>query len=137
MSSWVSATRVLGDEMRPPFAVNSLSRVVMLHALEHAVAADELLRVTWQLLAPGGQLLLIVPNRRGLWSRYGATPFSTGTPYALATLKTLLGEVDFTLRDVSTALFALIIEAEKQIYAGVGERKLHKVKAPAWSGVAA
>jgi SAM-dependent methyltransferase len=157
---------ILGDEMRPPFAPNSISRIVMLHALEYARAPDELLRITWQLLAPGGQLLLIVPNRSGLWSRYGSTPFSSGTPYTLSALKTLLNDVDFTLREVSTALFAppsahplwlkisrmielvgkiflphsggvLVIEAEKQIYAGVGERKIQKAKASAWSSVPA
>ena len=156
---------ILGDEMRPPFAPNSISRIVMLHALEYAHAPDELLRVVWQLLAPGGQLLLIVPNRSGLWSRYGATPFSTGTPYTLAALRELLKEAQFTQRDVSSALFAppsahplllklsgviegfaklflprkggvLVIEAEKQIYAGVGERVARKAASvPAMQGV--
>ncbi len=157
---------ILGDEMRPPFAVNSVSRMVMLHALEHAERPDELLRIVWQQLAPGGQLLVVVPNRRGLWARYGATPFSAGTAHSAATLKALLDEAEFTVREISTALFVppsthplwlhsavllewlgrimlprsggiLVVEAEKQIFAGVGERAVNKQKAAAWSGVPA
>lgn len=142
---------VLGDEMRPPFAQNSLTRVLMLHAFEHAAQPEELLRITWQVMAPGGRLILIVPNRRGLWARFGHTPFVTGTPYTLAGMRALLEKTEFTLCDVSAAMFAppsshpfwlhagpvlewlgglffpraggvYIIEVEKQIYAAVGER---------------
>jgi SAM-dependent methyltransferase len=141
---------VLGDTMRPPFAVNSLSRILMVHAFEYAAAPDELLRITWQLLAPGGRLLLIIPNRHGLWASFGATPFAAGTPYTLARLKELLADAEFTLRDAGAGLFAppsahpfwlrtgtviellgrwcfprfggvLVIEAEKQIYAAIRE----------------
>lgn len=155
---------ILGDEMRPPFASNSVSRIVMLHTLEHADAPQELLRVVWQLLEPGGQLLLMVPNRQGLWSRVGTTPFATGKAYTLIELKTLLGDADYTLREVSTSLYLppsahplwfklsglcemvghmlfprrggiLVIEAEKQIYAGVGERASSR-KATAWPATA-
>lgn len=139
---------VLGDELRPPFIPSSLHRVVMLHGFEHASAPDELLRIWWQLLVPGGRLMLMVPNRRGIWARFGGTAFATGTSYTLSTLKELLNAANFTLRDARSALFAppsshpfwlrafnaiewlgaafcprmggvLVVEAEKQIYAGV------------------
>ena len=160
-----SANRtVLGDVMRPPFAPNSLARILMMHLFEYSAAPEELLRISWQLLEPGGRLLLVVPNRRGLWAHFGTTPFATGTPYTLSTLKTLLNETDFTLREVSGALFTppsihplwlhswlflewlgsmllprsggvLVIEAEKQIYAAVGERARVKA-APVWQAQA-
>lgn len=139
---------ILGDELRPPFAPSTLHRVVMLHAFEHSSAPEDLLRIWWQLLVPGGRLLLVVPNRRGLWARFGATPFTSGTPYSLGALRELLNAASFTLRDARSALFAppsthpfwlrvfnpiewlgawcfprlggvLVVEAEKQIYAGV------------------
>jgi SAM-dependent methyltransferase len=157
---------ILGDEMRPPFAPNSVSRIVMLHTLEHADAPEELLRVLWQLLEPGGQLLLMVPNRHGLWSRVGKTPFATGKAYTLTELKKLLGAADYTLREVSTSLYLPpsahplwfklagfcelvghmlfprhggihVIEAEKQIYAGLGERATLRKEAAAWAGTSA
>lgn len=142
---------ILADEMRPPFAPGSVSRLTMLHALEHVAKPEELLRMAWDILAPGGQLLLAVPNRHGLWARYGSTPFTQGTPYTFSALKTMLNEVGFTLRETGAALYAppsthplflqcsgllewlghlflprggglIVIEAEKQIFAGVGER---------------
>ncbi|MFM9889740.1 MAG: class I SAM-dependent methyltransferase [Rickettsiales bacterium] len=139
---------VLGDALRPPFGANTLQRIVVLHGFEYETRPDELLAIAWELLAPGGRLLLVVPNRRGLWSGIGRTPFATGTPYALSQLRELLAAAQFTLRDSSAALFAppsahplwqrvsavmewlgrtlcpvfggvLIVDAEKQIYAGV------------------
>jgi SAM-dependent methyltransferase len=152
---------VLADELRPPFAPSSLQRVVMVHAFEHVARPDELLQIYWQLLAPGGRLLLVVPNRRGVWASMGATPFSQGIPYTLSTVKELLRDADFTLRETHTALFAppsshpfwlhswavfewlgrivlpgfggvLMIEAEKQIYAGIQQPVLAPKRAPNW-----
>ena len=77
---------ILADEMRPPFMPSSLHRVVMLHLFEYSHAPDELLKIWWQLMAPGGRLLLIVPNRRGIWARFGATPFTTGVVELLTAL---------------------------------------------------
>ena len=154
---------VLGDVMRPPLTPNSVARVLIMHLLEHSAKPEELLRVTWQILAPGGRLILVVPNRRGLWAHFGTTPFATGAPYSTTAIKHLLQETDFTLREVSGALFAppstqpfwlrvwpvlewigsvflsrsggvLIIEAEKQIYAAVGNRVMAPLSAPFWQG---
>lgn len=155
---------ILGDELAPPFAPNTLHRVVVLHALEFLPKPDELLQVYWEMLAPGGRLLLFVPNRRGLWSRLGNTPFARGIPYNAAHLKELLEVAQFTLRECYTALFALprtrqqgdgfapllewlgqwllpgfggvlVVEAEKQIYAGISEPVAHG-KRPAWKPAA-
>ena len=41
-----------------------------------------LLREVWRVLASGGQLLAVVPNRRGLWARMDTTPFGHGRPYS-------------------------------------------------------
>lgn len=141
---------VLADELMPPFAPSTLHRVVMLHAFEHAPRPKELLQVYWHMLAPGGRLLLIVPNRRGFWASFGTTPFTHGTPYSLSQLKELLAATQFTLREARAALFAppgggalwlrswklldrvgrwcfpamggvLLIDAEKQIYASIPE----------------
>jgi SAM-dependent methyltransferase len=157
---------VLADEMRPPFMPGSLHRVLMVHGFEHAHAPDELLRVWYQLLAPGGRLMLVVPNRRGLWARFGSTPFTTGTPHTLASAKALLNEAGFTVRDMRSALFCppsthpfwlrmfsfvewlgaasfprvggvFVIEAEKQIYAGVRASEATAKAVTNWKPVAA
>ena len=143
---------ILADTLTPPFAPSTVHRALLLHAIEHEACPQELLSVIWELLVPGGKLLLIVPNRNGLWARRGMTPFATGTPYRMADMRRMLEETKFTLRRGSTALFAppshhplwirlftilewvsawcfpsaggvLVLEAEKQIYAGIGERQ--------------
>lgn len=140
---------LLADEMMPPFADNTLHRVLMLHAIEFAERPEELLRVYWQMLAPGGRLLVIAPNRYGLWAHFGRTPFTRGKKFSVGKLKDLLEEAQFTLRDCTTALYVppntgwawqrisgalewfgrfllpnlggvIFIEVEKQIYAGLG-----------------
>ena len=157
---------IIADAMRPPFAVNSLARIIVMHLFEHTARPEELLRVLWQILMPGGRMLLVVPNRRGLWARLGSTPFAMGTPYRLDALKTMLNDADFTLRDVSSALYAppsmhpfwikawwvfeaigslllprsggvFVIEVEKQIYAAVGERARKAATQTAWAEQAA
>src|SRR6185295_20330143 len=50
----------------------------------------------WRVLAPEGRLLLIVPNRRGLWARVDTTPFGHGRPYSRSQLTALLRETWFT-----------------------------------------
>ena len=153
---------VLCDMMQLPFAANHLQRVVMVHALEHAAQPGELLAMLWELMAPGARLVLVVPNRRGVWAHWGATPFASGTAYAMPSLCNLLVEARFTVRAAQTALFAppsshpfwmnlwsviewlgrwctptlggvLVVEAEKQIYASVGERVAIKARSTAWA----
>ena len=46
----------------------------------------ELLREMWRVLAPNGRLLIVVPNRRGLWARVDTTPFGYGSPFSRSQL---------------------------------------------------
>src|SRR5262249_47050224 len=56
-------------------------------------------------LAGGGRLLVIAPNRRGIWARLDRTPFGSGRPYTMSQLSKLLREELFTPVGVDTALF--------------------------------
>ena len=107
---WPSAgpvNTVLVDETRLPLADNSVDKLLAIHCLELSEEARPLLREMWRVLAPEGQLLLIVPNRNGIWSRREATPFGHGQPYSRAQLERLLTSVFLTPTTWSTALHAL------------------------------
>ena len=55
-----------------------------------------LLREVWRVLAAGGKLLAVVPNRRGVWARMDTTPFGHGRPYSRSQITHLLRDTWFT-----------------------------------------
>ena len=68
------------DEKNLPLADSSVDRLLVVHALEMSEHGTKMLREAWRVLKPEGQLLLIVPNRRGLWAGPESTPFGHGRP---------------------------------------------------------
>ena len=57
----------LAMEGELPLPDRSIDRVLMVHALELAEQVAALLREVWRVLVDGGQAMIVVPNRRGLW----------------------------------------------------------------------
>jgi SAM-dependent methyltransferase len=98
-----SATALIFDE-ELPLVDSSVDRILMVHGLEHAENPRETLKELWRVLAPGGRLVIVVPNRRGIWARSDHTPFGTGRPYSRTQLTTLLRETNFTPAAWSEAL---------------------------------
>lgn len=90
-----SATALVFDEELPLFD-SSIDRILLVHALEHAENPRETLMEIWRVLAPGGRLVIVVPNRRGVWARFEHTPFGTGRPFSRTQLTNLLRETNFT-----------------------------------------
>src|SRR5215216_8022987 len=86
----------LVDEMELPLPDAAVDRVLLVYALEMSQNATALLREIWRVLASGGQLLAVVPNRRGLWARMDTTPFGHGRPYSRSQITTLLRDAWFT-----------------------------------------
>lgn len=146
LPSKTNNSAVLSDETKLPFADNSLERVILLHALEFANPAHPMLRDVWRILGGGGKLMVIAPNRRGLWTRLEHTPFGHGQPYSLGQLTALLQGSVFMPERVASALYmppgtgrflqrlakpwetigpkylrlfsgVIIVEAEKRVYA--------------------
>ncbi len=93
---------VFDDEL--PLADSTIDKILMVHFLEHAENASECLAEAWRVLSPGGILLAVVPNRRGVWARFEHTPFGTGRPYSKSQLNTLLRDNQFTPEVWSDAL---------------------------------
>jgi SAM-dependent methyltransferase len=95
----------LTDEFALPLADAAVDRVLLVHALEMSQEADAMLREVWRILASGGRLLAVVPNRRGLWARMDTTPFGHGRPYSRSQIVQLLRETWFTPTGWSEALY--------------------------------
>lgn len=95
----------LGDHTDLPLPDNSIDRALIVHALECAERTRPMMREVWRVLSDGGRLLVVVPNRRGLWARFERTPFGHGRPYSPGQLSRSLRDAMFTPYQSSTALY--------------------------------
>lgn len=87
---------VLVDEETLPLPDNSVDKLLAIHCLESASRPATLLRELWRVLVPQGSLLLVVPNRRGVWARLDRTPFGNGRPYSRGQIERLLADAMFS-----------------------------------------
>ena len=136
-----------------------VDRLLLAHALEFDAEPGQLLDECWRVLDGAGKLLVVVPNRRGLWARLEHTPFGHGRPYSSRQLCQLLKTHGFapkrTYRAVCLPPFynraimrfattferlgqrwwpalggVLLVEAEKKLYAAAGNTsKLRRPRA--------
>lgn len=95
----------LGREDELPFDDGSFERVILAHALECSPHINRLLREAWRLLADGGRLIAIVPNRRGLWCWSDNSPFGSGQPFNAGQLEKLIHSHLFQVSDRRGVLF--------------------------------
>jgi len=95
----------LAEEIELPLQDYSVDRVLLVHALEHSDNARLLLKEIWRVLAGGGRLLAVVPNRRGIWARLERTPLGIGHPYTAGQLSRLLRDEHFTPESTAAAIF--------------------------------
>jgi len=104
---WPEGNRVssvLVDEFDLPLLESTADVVLIIHALEVSDSPAELLREAWRVLAPQGRLVLVVPNRRGLWAGLDSSPFGQGQPYSRGQLTALLKEAQFSAQGWTYAL---------------------------------
>src|SRR5712691_1176943 len=95
---WPSAKPALSalvEELELPLPDAALDRVLLVHARERGNGPAAVLREVWRVLASGGQLLAVVPNRRGVWARMDNNPFGHGRPYSRLQITALLRQAWF------------------------------------------
>jgi SAM-dependent methyltransferase len=94
------------EEDALPFPDMSFDRILLIHGLEQAENARRTLREAWRLLKDDGRIIVVVPNRRGIWAYAETTPFGHGQPYSDGQLARLLNSLFFTVENQQQALFA-------------------------------
>ena len=105
---WPSAMPTLAalvEETELPLVDAAVDRVLIVHGVEMADDVFALLREAWRVLAAGGRLLAVVPNRRGVWASMDTTPFGHGRPYSRSQIVHLLREAWFTPTGWGEALY--------------------------------
>ncbi len=95
----------LANEAELPCPDVSMDRVLLVHALESTEQLRAMLREIWRVLADGGRLMAVVPNRSGIWARLDRTPFGLGRPFTHAQLSRLLRDRMFDPGGVRYGLF--------------------------------
>ena len=88
-----------------PFPDLSFDRILLVHGLEAAEHARKMLREIWRVLKDDGRLLIVAPNRTGLWAHQEHTPFGHGQPYSAGQISRLLTATLFRVERRDTALF--------------------------------
>ena len=105
---WPTAERnmsVLVEEQYLPLPDACVDRMLIVHGLEVAEKPATLLREIWRVMTPYGRLIIIVPNRSGIWARTDRTPFGQGRPYSRGQLDQQLRDAMFTPNDWDSALY--------------------------------
>lgn len=95
----------LVDEAELPFEDASVDRVIVVHGLEMTESLPDMLREIWRILTPEGRVLLVVPNRRGMWARFDTTPFGHGRPFSRGQLTSYLRDALLSPVGWSNALY--------------------------------
>lgn len=98
---------VLSEDTRWPLETGHVDKLILLHGLETSEWPSAVLEEAWRVLGPGGKMIVIVPNRAGLWSRRDATPFGFGRPYSASQLETQLRKHQFLPERHMGALYQL------------------------------
>lgn len=158
-----SATALV-DEYHLPISDSSVERLLVVHALEHSDRPAHLFREIWRILAPGGQVIAVVPNRRRTWSALDTTPFGYGQPYSRSQISSLMQDQMLPMEKWDTALMvpplkwpgaagmmkmmerslhsmgknmggALIVSAEKQVYGALSKSKGRTQVKPVYTGM--
>jgi SAM-dependent methyltransferase len=78
------------EEDALPFPDLSFDRILLMHGLESAESALRMLREVWRVLKDDGRVLIVAPNRTGMWAYWESTPFGHGHPYSVRQLDHLL-----------------------------------------------
>lgn len=107
-AAWPAAAPGLSctvEEEDLPFADLSFDRVLLVHGLEAAENTRRLLREVWRILKDDGRLLVVAPNRVGLWAHVERTPFGQGEPYSQRQIGRLLAASLFHVTRRDTALY--------------------------------
>ena len=93
------------EEQSLPFPDLSFDRVLLVHGLEAADSPRAMLREVWRVLKDDGRLLVVTPNRIGLWAQVESTPFGHGQPYSSGQIGRLLTNQMFRVERREFALY--------------------------------
>ena len=118
-----------------PFADDAFDRVLMVHAIETASNVTHTLRAVWRALRDDGRLLIVVPNRTGLWAHSESTPFADGAPCSTGRIERLLARCLFRVERMEGALYGPPADFRPLLRAGPALEAAGRFVTPRLAGV--
>ncbi len=125
----------MADETALPLADQEVDRVLLIHALEATEQVAGMMREIWRVLADGGKMMVVVPNRRGIWARLEHTPFGNGRPYSAGQLERMLRENMFVPLGSSGALFVPPVESRVMLRSAAAMEEMGRRWCESFGGV--
>ncbi|MBT3306155.1 MAG: methyltransferase domain-containing protein [Alphaproteobacteria bacterium] len=125
----------LVDELELPFPDLSMDRILLVHALECGDQVRPMLREIWRVLSASGRLVVVTPNRRGLWAQFERTPFGHGQPYSSGQLSRVLRDNLFTPIENHPVLFVPPVTSRMILSSAPALEKLGRHAFKTFSGV--
>ncbi len=125
----------LAEESRLPLPDCSIDRLLLVHALECAENTRPMMRELWRVLADGGRMMVVVPNRRGLWAQFEHTPFGRGRPYSPGQLAQTLKDTLFRPYRTTAALFIPPVRSRLLLSAAPALENIGQRSFPGFAGV--
>ncbi len=123
------------DENTLPLANFSVDRGLLVHAMEHATQLPDLLQEIWRVLMGDGRLIVVVPNRRGIWARSERTPFGWGRPFSASQLSRVLRDNAFAPVRTESALFVPPTRSRALLRSGPAWERIGMRWCPRFSGL--
>lgn len=130
-----SAMTVVVEDDHLPLPDNSVDYLLVVHCLEASERVRGMLREIWRVMKPEGRVILVVPNRRGVWARLDKTPFGHGRPFSPGQLERLLTDAMFTVIDWSAALYMPPIERRMALRSALSIERFGTRLSPAFAGL--
>ncbi len=96
---------LLCDESYLPIENASVDCVLLVHHLEYCNDLPRALHEIWRILKSNGRVLIIVPNRMGLWARADWSPLGHGHPFTQSQLEAYLRKAKLCVDSHEGALF--------------------------------
>ncbi|MGE0222748.1 MAG: class I SAM-dependent methyltransferase [Acetobacteraceae bacterium] len=95
----------LAEDDGMPFPDMAFDRVLLAHGLETAELPARLLRETWRVLKDDGQMLVVTPNRAGIWTHGDDSPFFLRQTFTGGQIDRLLADALFRTERRENALW--------------------------------
>ena len=80
-------------------------RIIISHTLEFLANIENFLQEVWRILNGEGRIIILVPNRLGLWARDENNPFGYGQPFSKSQIINLLKKNKFQITKIKYSLY--------------------------------